>query len=449
MTDSLPLAALLSATLDGDWGIDAPSDRHIPFRVIRGTDFASVRSGDTSSVPLRYIREQSAERRRLKALDIVIETAGGGREKPTGRTLLLREHLLDSFDLPTTCASFSRFLRVDPSKADPEYVYWYLQYLYEDGAMWEYQVQHTGVARFQYTLFARSTLVPLPPRAYQTAVAQILGRLDEKMILNRQMNRTLEGMARAIFKSWFVDFDPVTAKTAGRRPFGMDGESALLFPTGFEGSSNGPVPQGWRVSAIGDEVKVVGGSTPRTDEPKYWDGGTIHWATPRDLSTLADPVLLDTERRITAEGLAQISSGLLPSGTVLLSSRAPIGYLAVSEVPTAVNQGFIAMVCTGCLPNHYVLQWAREAMDEITSRAGGTTFAEISRASFRPIPVLVPDEGVLRAYEALVGPLHERVVENVRESRSLAVVRDTLLPKLLSLEVRVREAEKLVEQAGA
>lgn len=111
----------------------------------------------------------------------------------------------------------------------------------------------------------------------------------------------------------------------------------------------------------------------------------------------------------------------------------------------AVNQGFIAMVCRGRISNHYVLRWAEESIDEILSRAGGTTFAEISKASFRPIPVTVPDSRVLRAYDDRAKPLRDKVVQNVRESVTLRQLRDTLLPRLLSGEIRIRQAEKQVE----
>src|SRR5205814_759466 len=107
---------------------------------------------------------------------------------------------------------------------------------------------------------------------------------------------------------------------------------------------------------------------------------------------------LDTERRVTKRGLEQISSGLLPPGTVLLSSRAPIGYLAITEVPVTVNQGFIAMICDGPVPNHYVLHWARQNMETIVARANGTTFLEISKTNFRPIPVLIPLKPVLKIF---------------------------------------------------
>ena len=190
------------------------------------------------------------------------------------------------------------------------------------------------------------------------------------------------------------------------------------------------------MKTIGDLAEVVGGSTPSTKDSAFWEGGTHHWATPKDLSTLAVPVLLDTKRRVTDAGLAQISSGLLPVGTVLLSSRAPIGYLAIAEVPVAINQGFIAMNAQKGVSNLFLLLWARVAHEYILSRANGSTFLEISKVNFRPIPIVAPQAGVFSAFDRLARPLYQRIVSNERETRTLAALRDTLLPKLLSGELR-------------
>ena len=148
-------------------------------------------------------------------------------------------------------------------------------------------------------------------------------------------------------------------------------------------------------------------------------------------------MLLETERKITDAGIQQISSGLLTVGTVLLSSRAPIGYLVIAEVPVAINQGFIAMICDGSLPNHYVRLWTKTNMDAIEGRANGTTFMEISKGNFRSLPVIVPPKPLLDDFQKQVEPLHRRVVSNLKESRTLAALRDALLPKLLSGELRV------------
>jgi len=279
--------------------------------------------------------------------------------------------------------------------------------------------------------------IPMPSLKEQRSVVQVLSTLDDKIELNRKMNETLEEMARALFKSWFVDFDPVRAKAEGRQPYGMDAETAALFPDSFQDSPLGKIPKGWNVCPIGEVVQCLGGGTPRTKESKYWVGGMNPFVTPRDMSSLACPVLLDSERHITDEGVAKISSGRLPAGTVLLSSRAPIGYLAIAEQSVSVNQGIIAMVCDGSLPNHYVLHWTRENMDAVEANAGGTTFAEISKKNFRPIPAIVPLETVSAAFTQQAGSLHERMVSNVKESNTLAEIRDALLPKLLSGEVRV------------
>jgi len=288
---------------------------------------------------------------------------------------------------------------------------------------------------------AKAFHVCLPPLPEQRAIANILGALDDKIELNRRMNETLETMARAIFKSWFVDFDPVRAKAEGRQPIGMDAETAALFPDSFQDSSLGKIPKGWRVSQIGDVVGAVGGSTPRTEEPKFWEG-EINFCTPKDMASLQSPVLLDTERRITQAGLEQISSGLLPRGTVILSSRAPIGYLAIAEIPVAVNQGIVAMICDRELPNLYVLNWTKENLDTIIANANGTTFLEISKKNFRPISVLVPPASIRDCFMQIAMPLHRKIVGNLAQSKTLASVRDKLLPRLVSGEIRINGPEQ-------
>jgi type I restriction enzyme S subunit len=287
----------------------------------------------------------------------------------------------------------------------------------------------------------------LPPLPEQRAIAHILGTLDDKIELNRRMNETLEALARALFQSWFVDFDPVRAKAEGRDP-GLPRHLAELFPNSFQESELGEIPKGWNVKPIGDLADVVGGTTPSTEEPAYWDDGVHPWATPKDLSRLSVPVLLDTERRITDAGLSQIGSGMLPAGTVLLSSRAPIGYLAIAEVPVAINQGFIAMKPKSGTSNLFLLLWARAAHDEIVSRANGSTFLEISKASFRPIPVAAPAHGVMNAFEQAARPLYRRIAVCARESRILASLRDTLLPKLISGDLRIKDAERYLEKTA-
>lgn len=282
----------------------------------------------------------------------------------------------------------------------------------------------------------RSFPLLIPPLPEQRAIAHILGTLDDKIELNRKMSETLEAMARALFKSWFVDFEPVRTKAEGRDT-GLPPNLAALFPDRFVESELGEIPVGWEVKSISELAEVLGGSTPKTERAEYWEDGTHQWVTPKDLSRLSIPVLLDSERKVTDAGLAQIGSGLLPPGTVLLSSRAPIGYLAIAEVPVAINQGFIAMKPRPGTSNLFLLRWASAAHELIVSHANGSTFLEISKANFRPIPIVAPNGPVMEAFDRLTRPMYLKVVEHERESRTLAALRDALLPKLISGELRV------------
>jgi type I restriction enzyme S subunit len=284
----------------------------------------------------------------------------------------------------------------------------------------------------------------LPPLAEQKAIAAVLGALDDKIELNRRMNATLEAMARALFQSWFVDFDPVRAKLDEREPVGVDPDTAAVFPDSFQETEAGHIPKGWSIEPVGQVVECVGGGTPSTSEPKYWEGGRHHWTTPKDFSSLQAPILLDTARKLTDAGISRISSGLLPAGTLLLSSRAPVGYLAIASMPVAINQGFIALKCNHRATNFFMLNWCYTNIAEIQSRATGTTFAEISKQNFRPIGVLLPPMEVMAAFTAKVAPLYAQITANLHISRTLASLRDSLLPKLISGEMKIADVDQIL-----
>ena len=336
-------------------------------------------------------------------------------------------------------------LRCDRSNAIPEFITAYFKSPEGQHKLLANASQVGVPSIAQPVTYLRTVEIPLPPISEQRAIAQILGTLEDKIELNKRMNKTLEAMVRTVFKDWFVDFDPVRAKLEGRGP-SLPQRIANLFPGRFFDSELGEIPEGWENSEIGKEVDVVGGATPSTKESAYWDEGENHWATPKDLSKLSSPVLLETERKITDAGIDKITSGLLPVGTVLLSSRAPIGYLAIARVRTAINQGFIAMICENRLSNLFVLFWCYENLEYIKSIAGGSTFSEISKKAFRPIPVTVPSDEVLSEYDGLIRPLYNRIVANTIESGNLAYLRDILLPKLVSGELSVKDAEILLQR---
>jgi len=322
-----------------------------------------------------------------------------------------------------------------PDALDPAFLRYAIK-----GPEWRQWTNAAGVGSVRVRIYFRELAkmpMTVPPLTEQKAIAAVLGALDDKIELNRRMNATLEAMARALFQSWFVDFDPVRAKLDGRKPVGLDDSNAELFPDSFQESAVGLIPKGWTAEAVGDVVDCVGGGTPSTKETKYWEGGTYHWTTPRDFSSLQAPILLETDRKLTEAGIAKVSSGLLPAGTLLLSSRAPVGYLAIAAMPVAINQGFIALKCNERASNFFMLSWCQMHMAEIESRATGTTFAEISKQNFRPIRVVLPPKELMAAFTAKVAPVYAQIHANLHQSRTLASLRDALLPKLLSGEINL------------
>jgi type I restriction enzyme S subunit len=295
----------------------------------------------------------------------------------------------------------------------------------------------------------RKVTLDLPPFEVQREVASVMKALDIRIDLLRQTIATLEAIAQTLFKSWFIDFDPVCAKAEGREAEGMDAATAALFPAELEESALGLIPKGWSVQPIGDLVETVGGSTPDTKSAAFWEPAVHHWTSPKDLSGATAPVLLHTERKVSEAGLAKISSGLLPAGTLLMSSRAPIGFLSVALIPIAINQGYIAMLPGGRLPPLYLYFWCLANMDTIKGRANGSTFMEISKKVFRPIPALAPPDALVQKFIELAGALFARLVENERQARSLIELRDALLPRLISGKLRLPEVHEQVEEAVA
>jgi type I restriction enzyme S subunit len=169
---------------------------------------------------------------------------------------------------------------------------------------------------------------------------------------------------------------------------------------------------------------------------ELWNGG-ISWTSPKDLSKIKSNVLLKTEKTLTQAGLKKISSGLLPIGTLLLSSRAPIGYLAITQIPVAINQGYIAILNNEVYSNIFMLFWLKNNMDIIVRNANGSTFLEVSKSVFRSIDLNIPPAELLQQFNVAVLPLFERIVKNEKEIETLIEMRNNLLPKLMSGEIDV------------
>ena len=288
----------------------------------------------------------------------------------------------------------------------------------------------------------RSFPLAIPPLLVQRAIAHILGTLDDKIELNQRMNETLEAMARVLFKSWFVDFDPVRAKVEGRDP-GLPGSIADLFPDRFEDSALGEIPAGWKVQPFADTVEIIGGGTPKTSVSEYWNGD-IPWFSVVDAPGDSDIWVVDTEKKITQEGVANSSTRLLPGGTTIISARGTVGRVALVGVPMTMNQSCYGLRGLAGTNGYFTYFATRALIASLRQHAHGSVFDTITRDTLAGVSIALPPPALIEAFETQVVPMLERIRTALLSSRTLAALRDTLLPKLISGELRVKDAELFI-----
>jgi type I restriction enzyme S subunit len=282
-----------------------------------------------------------------------------------------------------------------------------------------------GTGRLQ-TSTLEQFQIPLPSLPVQRRIADILGALDDKIELNRRMNRTLEEMAQTLYRHWFVEFGPFQDRAF------KDTEEL------------GSIPEGWEVKSIGDVVKMKGGSTPKTSVDEYWDGGDITWFTPTDLTSANRIYLTESDRQITEEGLNSCSTNYIPPYSLMMTSRATVGVVAFNRTRACTNQGFINIMPQDGVSRFQVYFWIDQMMPEIMARADGSTYPEISQRDFKPLPIPVAPPEDVEAYVERSQELFDLIENNILESETLAETRDYLLPNLISGEVKVDAAEEAV-----
>lgn len=262
-------------------------------------------------------------------------------------------------------------------------------------------------------------MVSLPSQKAQKNIVSILSSLDRKIELNNKINADLEEMAQAIFKNWFVDFEPF-----------KDGK--------FVDSELGMIPEGWKVGRLDEIADVVGGSTPSKAKPEYYTQKGIAWLTPKDLSNHPAVYTSRGEMDITEEGYNSTSTKLMPKGTVLFTSRAPIGYISIAQNDICTNQGFKSVVPKKA-GTCFLYCFLKYVTPEIENKSTGSTFKEASGALMKSLQVIMPEKKVFEDFETIVSPLFTRIESLEKENSRLSLLRDTLLPRLMSGELEVPE----------
>ena len=298
------------------------------------------------------------------------------------------------------CGTGCLRIRIDSAHADSKFVAYYLST--EDMKSW---ISNNAVGTTMPNLnssILQQVPLSLPSLDEQKRIASILCSLDDKIDLLNRENATLEAMAETLFRQWFIE----------------------------EAKEN------WEEGKLGDILSVKGGTTPSTKESRYWDGD-IAWTSPRDITTLSGIYLFKTEKTISEAGLKQISSGLLPKGTMLMSSRAPVGVLAFAEIPLAINQGYIAIIDDKGYAKEFIYLWLKANMDLVHSYSNGSTFMEISKSAFKSLDITIPSQKEVSDFVTMIKPYFDKIKMNEEEIRLIAKQRDILLPKLMSNEIAI------------
>ncbi|WP_180970282.1 restriction endonuclease subunit S [Deinococcus planocerae] len=337
---------------------------------------------------------------------------------------------------PTVFESHLIRARPDKKTVDPKFLYYYFASPIGRQKIFSI-VEQVAAAGIRGSDLANLEL-SLPPLPIQHQIAAILSAFDDKIELNQRMNRTLEQMARAMFKSWFIDFDPVRAKMRGEMPEGMDAETAALFPNEMEEVDGREVPRGWGYAPFDSRLVIFGGGTPKTSNPEFW-GGQIPWYSVVDVPSDGNIWVLETEKTITDKGLESSSTRLLPVGTTIISARGTVGKVALTAVEIAMNQS-----CYGLFPRdgssiNFTYFSTLAAVEELKRRTHGAVFDTITRDTLKSVFAVVPPISVMAAFEERSSGWTQLILNHCHESARLAHLRDALLPRLLSGEMDVTE----------
>jgi type I restriction enzyme S subunit len=277
----------------------------------------------------------------------------------------------------------------------------------------------------------RKVPVPQLPKSEQDNISKILSDLDLQIENLQSQNATLEAIGKALFKHWFVDFE---FPDEHGKPYKSNGGK-------MKESELGDVPEGWKLGKIEDIAKVIGGGTPSTSKEEYYTLDGIPWISPKDLTGYKGKFISRGATDITKEGLKGSSATLLPKGTVLFSSRAPIGYCAIAENEITTNQGFKSLVPEEGMDSEYLYQFLKRNLPVIESRAHGSTFKEVNGGTMKNVEILLPPRIILEKYSNITASFNKGILNNQHQIDTLTSIRNSLLPKLMSGQILVRSLQ--------
>jgi type I restriction enzyme S subunit len=408
-----PFAELLVDSKDGEWGNGEEIVGSREAIIIRGTDFVDLYN-PIAAFPRRWIKNHIADRKRLQPGDLILETAGGTSTQSTGRSALLKNSFFDHHsDLPVLCASFSRHLRLNTSKYSPRFIFYVLQSLHRSGYMAVFNIQHTGVSRFQYTAFKNHTEPQIPKLPVQRKIAAILSACDELIENNKRRIGLLEKLAEEIYREWFV---------------------RLRFPGHEKVSFVKGVPSGWEVRTLGSfasEVKRGVKKKDLADDEKYM--GLEH--IPRRSIAIKEWATADT---------VDSNKLLFQERDILFSKIRPyLHKVALAHFAGACSSDTIVIRPKGKFYEGYLLftVFSDTFIELATVAAKGTKMPRADWGFLKKLELAVPDQTLLEAYQAQFEMLFSQIVNLLRVNEALKGSLDLLLSRLISGKLSVENLD--------
>lgn len=393
----------------GCYGIAASA---IPYSHNKRTYLRITDINDDGSINLSglmSVEDENADKFLLNPNDIVFARTGNS----TGRS-----YFYDGSVGPLVYAGFLIKFSLDKTKVNPRILKYYThsQKYYD----WVHSFD-TGGTRGNINAKTYGEMpIDLPPIETQNRIVSILKSLDDKIELNKRINDNLEKQAQGLYKSWFIDFEP--------------------FKGGkFVDSELGEIPEGWRVGRLSDVGRIVGGSTPSKSHSEYYTTNGIPWLTPKDLSMTQAKFTSRGEIDITEIGYKSCSTKLLPRGSVIFSSRAPIGYISIALNEICTNQGFKSIVPNREIGTAFIFYYLKANTSKIESQASGSTFKEASGTLINSLSIIRPPLKVIHNFNEIMTPIFFQQEKNEGENEKLSKLRDTLLPKLMSGELKISD----------
>ena len=423
----MKLADIVDVFIAGDWGNESLSnDTPNAVFCIRGADIMSIRDHRYTNIPKRYISKRAKETKLLKVGDLVIEKSGGSPIQSTGRITYISEDLIQA-KKELVCSNFSIGIRVK-SRWNPLYVYYYWQYIYSLGVFFNFESKTSGIKNLQLDSALEAIAIEEIPLEVQNQIVATLSSYDHKIALNRAINHNLVAMAKQLYDYWFVQFD---FPNQDGKPYKSSGGKMV-----WNEKLKREIPEGWNAKRIDEITIVYNGATPSTTEEDNY-GGDIIWITPKDLSSQQQKFIYQGERNISQKGYDSCSTHILPINSILMSSRAPIGLLAITKTELCTNQGFKNFVPKEDYFSTYLFYYLLSHIRQIEQLGTGTTFKEVSREDISAFLILFPLEETLRQWEKIIYSIDNKQLSIQKQMETLTKQRDELLPLLINGQVTV------------